>query len=566
MELSMLGVSASKESQFNRKGIHTVQDLLNYLPIRFQDFSRETGILPENEYSCVVVRVEEVKRYYGRTTSIVAMCRVESTGEKISLWWFNQDYLYDRIQAFQGSKAFVAGKVKVNNRYNNYTIAVPQVFETVSEGKKIRPVYRKIPGMGDDYLRAKINDAFDLSCVVRETIPFDLLEREKLLPLQDALYRLHFPISMEQVQKAQERLVFDDLLYFALQNELSARSSSVGSPYQIKNFGLVNKIMEKLPYTLTKDQLAVYGGMTHYINKGQRLNALIQGDVGCRKSIVAFLLMAAFAESGFQALLMAPTQVLAQQHYDDLKALVEPMGYAVAYLGSDRKAAELREEKRRIASGEVNFIVGTTALLGKDIEYQSLALAIVDEEHRFGVVQRESLTEKASAGVHTISMSATPIPRSLAQILYGNAMQIYTIHSMPKGRKPILTGIQNDRNRIYHFLFSQIKKHHHQAYVVCPMIEASDSEVMAGVKSVDEVSQEYKNELEPLGIRIGTVTGKTKKEDLEETISSFKAGEIDILISTSIIEVGINIPNATAISWTLPYPQPTPPRRRALPD
>jgi len=217
-------------------------------------------------------------------------------------------------------------------------------------------------------------------------------------------------------------------------------------------------------------------------------------------------------------------------------------------LSNERKKSELKKEKEKIANGTAQFIVGTSAILGRDVAYKSLAVTVVDEEHRFGVAQRDGLREKASAGVHTITMSATPIPRSLAQVMYGNTVQLYTIRSMPKGRKPILTGIQPDRNRIYRFIAAQVKKYHHQAYVVCPMIDVNDD--MAGVKSVEEVSEEYRAALEPLGVRIATLTGRDKKAYSEETIQGFKQGEIDVLISTSVIEVGVNVPNATAMVIT----------------
>lgn len=548
MKLEQLGVTPQKETQFKKKGILSVEDLVQYLPIRYNDFTKETGILPENQISCLIVQVDRVSQNYGRTENVIAFCTVVNTGEKVAVWWFNQGYIYSKISNFKGLKAFVAGKVKYNPQYDSYSISSALVFEQASLGKQIQPVYSKVPGMADEYLRDKIRRAFDISGLIKETAPSELISKYNLLNMRETLYHLHFPASMEQVKRAKDRLIFDDLLYFALQNERAAREFAADSPYDIKSYELIQDIKEKLPFSLTRDQADAVVNMLNDVKGGRRLNALVQGDVGCGKSIVAFLMMAGFVESGFQAAIMAPTQVLAHQHWEDLKTLVEPLGYTVAYLSTERKQSELKKEKERIADGTAQFIVGTSSVIGKNVEYKNLALTIVDEEHRFGVAQREGLSEKAAAGVHTITMSATPIPRSLAQVMYGNTVQLHTIHSMPEGRKPVLTGIQPDRARVYRFIAAQVLKHHHQAYVVCPMIDANDD--MAGVKSVEEVSQEYRAALEPLGVKIATLTGRDKKVYTEGTIQAFKKGEIDVLISTSVIEVGVNVPNATAMIIT----------------
>lgn len=548
MKLQQLGVTPAKEKQFAKKDILSAEDLVQYLPTRYLDLTQETGILPEDQVSCFVVQVNSVSRNYGRTENVVAYCTIPETEQKVTIWWFNQGYAYSKISTFKGFKAFVAGKVKYNAKYDNFTVSSALVFEQVSKGKQVYPVYSKIPGMADGYLRDKIRRAFDMSGLVKETIPHDLVAKYNLLPMRETLYHLHFPVSMGQVEKARDRLVFDDLLFFAMGNELVARDATIKSPFNIKTCELMPKVWENLPFQLTDDQARAIVDMLGDLGHGQRLNALVQGDVGCGKSIVAFLMMIAFAENGYQAAIMAPTQVLAQQHWEDLKALVEPYGFTVAYLSAGRKASELKKEKARIADGSAQLIVGTRSILSADVTYKNLALAIIDEEHRFGVAQREGVREKAAAGIHIITMSATPIPRSLAQVMYGNAVQLHTIRSMPSGRRPVATGVQPDRERTYKFLLGQTLKHHHQAYVVCPMIDPSEK--VEGVLSVEEVSEQYRNALEPHGVRIATLTGRDKKTYTEETIQNFKNGDIDILIATSVIEVGVNVPNATAMVIT----------------
>ena len=545
MQLSSLGVNAQKEKQFSRKGIYTAEDLVRYLPRKYKDFTKETGILSEDEVSCVTVHVDRLLTNYGRIETLKAFCTLTTTGETLVVTWFNQNFLKAKLQDVTGRNAYVAGKIRYNEQYHNYEISSPEMFEpNISLGKRVFPVYSKIPGMSNDYLTEKLQLATGYADLTQETLPYELVAELGLLSIKETLYKLHFPKSMEQVRQGQERLMFDDLLYFALHQEWATRNSAVGSPFSIRTLQLYNAILGSLPYELTQDQSAALESMIGDIRQGKRINALVQGDVGCGKTIVAFLMMAAMAGSGYQVVLMAPTQVLARQHCEDLNALLAAHGHEAVYLGSELKAQEKKSALKRIASGEARFIVGTHSVLGKDVVYKNLALTVADEEHKFGVVQRRALVEKAAEGVHSITMSATPIPRSLAQVVYGNAVQLHTIRTMPAGRQPVLTGIAVSRERIYKFLVSQIRQGR-QAYVVCPMIDQNED--MGDVKSVEEVSKEYEKALSPFGIRIAMLTGRDSKARMEQVISDFKSGQIDILISTTVIEVGVNVPNATVM-------------------
>ena len=547
MELSTLGIQSAKIKQFNKKGIFSIEDLARFLPRKYNDFSEETSLI-EGEKACVLVTVNNVTRNINsKLDTINAECVVESTQQTVILTWFNQGYRYSEIKSATGLKAVVAGKVSYSRYYKALTIAPPDVFECrISNGFGVYPIYSKIQGMSDEYLRSTIEKALSISDGTKETLPYDLVSDLKLMSTKEALYKLHFPESMEQVEAAQKRILFDDLLYFALHNELASRDFAIGSPFSIKSYGLINQIRDSLPYQLTDDQSEAIKSMLAHVKDGKRINALVQGDVGCGKTIVAFIMMAGFASSGYQTVLMAPTQVLARQHYDDLKALMEPFGYTVAYLGGELKASETKKIKASIEAGDIQLIVGTHSVCS-NVTYKNLALTVTDEEHKFGISQKAALVEKAAAGVHSITMSATPIPRSLANVIYGTTVQLHTIVTMPEGRKPVMTGIAKSKEKVYNFIRSQVSKGH-QIYVVCPMIDQNDD--MEGVKSVEEVSSEYKTVLEPAGIRIETLTGRDKKEVTEETIRRFKAREIDVLISTTVIEVGVNVPNATAIIIT----------------
>lgn len=549
MLLAQLNITPNKIKQFNNKGIYSAEQLVTFLPRKYNDYTKETGILPESEISCLIVRVNRVKVYNKSVPMMIAFCTVQPTGESLLIKWFNQNYLRGNIENCINRDVYVAGRVVKSEEYNNYSITSPDLFEAnISKGKKICPVYPKIEGMSTEYLTSKINTALSFSELTAETCPPEIIDSEKLMCMRDALYQLHFPQTMETLKKAQERLLFDDLLYFAMCNEWAMRNTAIGSPYSIKTLRVIKELKDLLPYELTSDQQSAINAMVAHVREGKRLNALVQGDVGCGKSIVAFVMMALFADSQYQAVLMAPTQVLAKQHYTDLCNLMEPLGFRVVYLGgTDQKKSEKLDVLAEIEDGTADLIVGTHAVIGKNVKFKNLALTITDEEHKFGVAQREALHEKASIGVHSITMSATPIPRSLAQVLYGNSVQLQTIRTMPGGRKPVITGLATSKQKLFNFIISQARKGK-QTYVVCPMIDQNED--MHGLKSVEEVSEEYRNVLEPEGLRIGTLTGRNSSAEAMAIIDDFKAGNIDVLISTTVIEVGVNVPTATTMVIT----------------
>lgn len=555
MDLAVLGVTPAKAKQFNKKEIFTVEDLVRYFPRRYIDCTHVTGILPEDEKSCIVVRVNTV-RYGGnaKTKVMTALCYLVDmnnnvTDTSVKITWFNQGYLSEMVERSVHKNVFVVGKVTYNAEYNNYQICAPEVYDTrIEQAMRIYPVYSKIRGMSFDYLTEKITKGLKYPVVFNVPYPDEIAKEAGYCDTSRAIVQAHRPESNEALQEAEDRLLFDDLVYFALQNEWAVRNCPKGSAFFISDYSLYNKIRDHLPFELTPDQDKTVTTMLKNVSEGKRINALVQGDVGCGKTIVAFLMMAAFVGSGYQTVLMAPTQVLAKQHYNDLMEYVAPLGYEVAYLGSDLKAREKNAVIKKIASGEAKFVVGTHSVIGKSVQYTNLGLVIADEEHKFGVAQRSALVDKASLGVHRISMSATPIPQSLAQVLYGNMIQLHTIQSMPNGRKPVQTAVAHNRRSIYKFLYNTVYRQGHQAYIVCPLIEQNDD--MVGVKSVEEVEAEYREALEPLGVRFATLTGKDSKESIEATIAAFKAHEIDVLISTTVIEVGVNVPNATAMIVT----------------
>lgn len=546
MKLESIGVTPAKEAQFAKRGIYSVEDLLQYLPRGYKDFSRETGLQPDEDCSCFLFRLLNVKKSVGPRVSYVRATGFElRTHANVSITWFNQNYLADRFLPYINCDFYVAGKVAYNPTYNNYTVNSPDFFEPVRQGvNRIYPVYGKVPGMSNEYLTGKINVAFSISAATAEKIPYEIVSRCGYLSEREALYHLHNPINQEQIAEGQRRIVFDNLLYFAIHNEWALNTAAAESAFCITPGEIVQKIKDGLPYHLTEDQEKTVSGILDSAASGKRVNALVQGDVGCGKTIVALLIMAAAAASGYQSVLMAPTQVLARQHFEEVSAMMAAYGLKTVYLGAEMKAKERNKVKKMIRDGEANIIIGTHSVISESVEYHNLGLTVADEEHKFGVAQRTALVKKAAAGVHSITMSATPIPRTLAQVVYGSGIQLYTIRSMPAGRKPVMTGIATTKEKLYRFIVNEAKKGH-QTYIVCPLIDTSDA--LDGVRSVEEVYKECCDILGPQGIQTAMLTGKNSKAETEDIIDRFRKNEYSVLVSTTVVEVGVNIPTATTM-------------------
>ena len=536
-------ILTSKANQFNKKGISTVEDLLNYLPRKYNDFSTITSILPPDQVSALVLQISDYRTYRKNAFVLKAFCSDTATGTRITINWFNQTWMVNQVSSYVGHKVLVCGKVEYDSNYNSYSITNPVHFTgNITDGLGIFPVFSKISGMTDAYIASTLQKALETPCAYVDNCPDDIVSREGQIPMREAYRYIYFPKTMAEVEKGKSRILFNDLLYFALHNEWAAREHSVGSSMNIKTLALVNKIINDLPFELTVDQRMAVDTICQIGKSGKRINALVQGDVSCGKTLVAQLSMAAFAGSGYQAAMMAPTQVLAEQHYESTKELFEPYGIKVCFISGLMTAAQKKAAYAQIKSGEVQIIIGTTSILNKAITYKNLAICIADEEQRFGVSQRGELLAKAKDGVHSITMSATPIPRSLAMSMYGDAVELITIQSMPSGRQPIATGIAKSREAIYRYILKE-KKLGHQTYVVCPLIEKNDTEA----KSVEEISKEYSAALTPFGITIETLTGRNSAKETTEIIKRFKDGLTDILVSTTVIEVGVNVPNATSM-------------------
>ena len=531
-----------------KRKMETVEDVCQLFPSKYYDFSfinpLNTGRLDKNyAFVCKLVSYELKKQ----SSLYIVRCTLQDiyTQNELCVSWFGTTEMYNVLKKDYrpGDTCFIGGKLKASNKKNLFFMSNPIIFKKY-DGKSdchIYTAYEKIRGISESNFERIINDCLE-HATIPDKVPRELLHKYNLMSKDEAIREMHKPSSVEGVKKAKYRLNIDDLLYFALQLEEKKRNLPAGSVYGIHSLAITTKIIKNLPFQLTKDQKSAYEELVNRIRSGKRLNALIQGDVGCGKTILAFLLMFVMADNGFQSVLLAPTQVLASQHYNELKEMAAPYDIDVVYIANGLKKKEREAILKSIEDGSALMIVGTHSVLSKEVKFHDLGLSITDEEHRFGVLQREEITTKAKAGMHTVTMSATPIPRSLSDVLLSTT-EVFNIQSMPNGRKPIQTAICASQNTIFQFIKKEIEKGH-QAYVVCPLIEDKQG-VMEGILSVEQTYTEYANIFGKNAVAV--LNGKMNEDETEKVIRSFKNGEIKILVSTTVVEVGVNVSNATVI-------------------
>lgn len=543
MELSILDINKSKITQFEKKGIYSVEDLARLFPKKYYDFRKITPInqVVDGEYMAVVGTVENIMPK-GKMLRVKIK---DSTGARMFIVWFQQTYISKMIK--EGMEYIFCGKIQINTEYNTRQMTSPISWGAdIKSNQRIIPQYPKLQGMSAEYLEKSISSALAISDKTDYIEPI-LLDKFKIPKNSVALRSIHQPKDENEIKLARQRFIFDDLFTFSMQLMERQKDVEFQSPFVMPTCLTIKEFLSKLPFELTEDQSKALRYIYLKMRKGETVNALVQGDVGSGKTIVAIILMLISAENGFQSALMAPTTVLAKQHYLDLVEKTKDMGYKVGFLSGDMKAKEKREVLKGIESGEIQLVVGTHSVIQKDVHFKNLALAIVDEEHRFGVVQRQGLNEKSKKGVHTVIMSATPIPRTLALSIYGEHVDVLTIKTKPKGRKPVQTVQISNEEKAYEAMYRQIKEGR-QCYVVCPLIEDSDSEALVDVDSVEKTYEKiiefYKRYPE---VKIGVISGKLKQSEIVEEISKFSRNEYQIIISTTIIEVGVNVPNATVI-------------------
>lgn len=474
----------------------------------------------------------------------------DQNGDTTTITWFGQMYLMNTLQI--GVEYIFCGKITQSKPIFPPMMSMPEFFSCdPRDFNKILPIYKKIPGMSYDYILKCTNKAAELmlfSSELEENLPDAVIDMTQTLGIRDYIRVLHSPDTENDISMIERRQLADDLYPFACKMAARKLQDCTVSPFIARNINKLSEFVNALPFNLTVDQRSTIGRIWKIARDGKRINMLIQGDVGCGKTAIAMMAAVMMAENGYQTAVMAPTTVLAEQHYKEFSEKLGKVGIKTALLISGTKKAEREETLADIAAGRVQVIVGTHAVISDDVVFDKLGMTIVDEEHRFGVEHRDRLRQKANEGVHFLSMTATPIPRTLAVTLYGENTEVASIRTMPGGRKPIITASCSNYEKTYEAMLRQIRDGH-QCYVVCPLIEDSEADAMAGVKSVDAVFKEAKEWFEnhDPSVKIDRITGDLAAATIRQRINDFAKGKTRILVSTTIVEVGVNVPNATVM-------------------
>lgn len=538
------GVGPETAKKLEKLGIETVQDLITHWPRRYEDYSQVITISQVKSGTITIkAKVESVKaRRVRRGMHITEATLRDETGA-IKAVWFNQPYRKDYFKKDQ--HYYISGLYEFSyNRFSLMNPSVEQAKEFTKNTARIVPVYPETKGLKSHEIRSLIHECSQLFDQLEETLPGTVLKKHKLMSRADASWVLHWPENGEQLDEAKHRVGFDEVFSYALASQLNKQEVERETALQIEfDKSKAKEYVELLPFELTPAQKKSAWEVLQDIDKTQPMNRLLEGDVGAGKTVVAAFGAVMAAHNGVQSAFMAPTELLARQHAETLANLLEKTGVSVGLLTSAIKRPQKAQLKKQIAEGKVDIVVGTHALLQEDVSFRKLGLIVIDEQHRFGVKQRQKLVEKGLAVPHILSMTATPIPRSLALTVYGE-LDISIISQKPSNRLPIQTDIwsPNSRAQLYDEIDREITKGR-QVFVVCPLIDESDK---SGAKSVKE-------ELNVLSQgpfrhrKIGLLHGKLKDEEKAEVMNQFVEGKLDILVSTTVIEVGIDVPNASVM-------------------
>ncbi len=532
------GVGPKKQQLFEKLGIRSVGDLLRYYPRAYEDWSEPKKIaeVPDNTAACVKVRVENAhKPFVARTGTILLKAEVTDGDDMMTVTFFNQRYLFDKIK--DGGEFLFYGTVKNNGI--GYEMLSPTVSETAAAC--IHPVYPQTAGLTTRQIEAAVRQAAALLPEkTNDPLPEEILKEYDLCSLDFAIRKIHFPDKMEDAEISRKRLAFEEMLVLQLgMARLKGSSKKERASLKI-NKDYSDEFYKLLPFEPTGAQKrAAAQCINDMMNLSCPMNRLIQGDVGSGKTAVAAAVCYSAVKNGMQCAFMAPTEILAVQHFQSLSALLGSSGVRIELLTGSVTPARKRNVYEALENGEIDIIIGTHALISEKVVFKALGLVITDEQHRFGVAQRAALISKGDSP-HIMVMSATPIPRTLALMIFGD-LELSVLDEMPPGRQKVDTYFidSSKRTRAYGFLKKHIENGN-QCYIVCPLVEQNLSELKS--------AEEYISMLEktPLGeYRLGLLHGKMKPKDKEEVMEEFAAGRIDILVSTTVIEVGVNVPNAT---------------------
>lgn len=541
------GVGEKTEKLFQKIGITTAEELLRYYPRTYDIYEEPVEIASAEEDKTVSIRATIATSIYInqiRNLQVLTTTVADASG-RLPVAWFNAPYLRGTLK--KGSVFILRGKII--RKKGRPQMEHPEIFTLAAYEEIIhsmQPVYGLTKGLSNKMITKLVHQILDTRPLHGEYLPEEIRERYQLADANYAIRTIHFPKNMQELLTARKRLVFDEFLLFVLAIQLlKEKTEEAPNTFSMKPVWTTEEIIEGLPYDLTGAQKNVWHEIERDLSGHKLMSRLVQGDVGSGKTVIAFLAMVLSAENGFQSALMVPTEVLANQHYEGFLRLMEEQNIASCHpvlLTGSTTARQKREIYQKIADGEVNVIIGTHALIQERVEYKNLGLVITDEQHRFGVRQREALTTRGNPP-HVLVMSATPIPRTLAIILYGD-LDISIIDELPAKRLPIKNCVVGTsyRPKAYSFIEKQVQMGR-QAYVICPMVEESEG---LEAENVTDYARKLQ-EILPGEIKVEILHGKMKPKEKNRIMEAFASGEIQVLVSTTVVEVGVNVPNATVM-------------------
>lgn len=543
---TLKGVGEKTEKLFQKIGISDTESLLRYYPRNYDEYEMPADIADLKEGTVKAVSAAVCSGVYVnpvRGKQVVSITACDSTG-RISITWFNASYLKNTLK--KGSVFVFRGRVM--RRQGKLQMEHPEIFTPAAYEEilhSLQPVYGLTAGLSNKTIVKLLHQLLKQQSLKSEYLPEEIREKYQLSDINYALRTIHFPQNMDELLVSRKRLVFDEFLFFILSVQLlKEKTEEAVNLFPIKKTWTTEQVIENLPYRLTSAQLNTWHEIERDLSGQSLMSRLVQGDVGSGKTILAFLAMILTFENGYQSALMVPTEVLARQHFEAFQTLVREQGLdiPVVLLTGSNTAKEKRLIYENIREGKTSVIIGTHALIQEAVQYRDLALVIIDEQHRFGVKQREALATRGNPP-NILVMSATPIPRTLAIILYGD-LDISVIDELPARRLPIKNCVVDTsyRPKAYRFIERQIREGR-QAYVICPMVEESEG---MEAENVLDYTKKLKDAL-PEDISVEFLHGKMKPKEKNRIMEEFAAGSIQVLVSTTVVEVGVNVPNATVM-------------------
>ncbi len=532
------GVGEKRAGLLNKLGIFTIEQLFEYYPRDYRDFSQEMLVsdCESGENACIkATLISNVKEHMVRRGMTLYKCDFTDGKTVIHATLFNQKFLAKSLKIYEDYILFG----KIEKRLSFAEMNSPQILPA-KDNAGIHPIYRATEKLSSAAIEKLVRTALEQHGEFAETLPQEIRQKYDLIDLTAAMRNIHFPNSFELLAAARKRLIFEELLTLQLGLlKLKSKKRRESHIRIINDF--TQEFLHLLPFSPTGAQLRAVKDCVADMQGKYPMNRLLQGDVGSGKTAVAAGVIYTAVKNGFQCALMAPTEILANQHYETLSNLLGGAGIKTELLTGSTPAAEKRRIKAALACGEAQFAIGTHALIQKDVDFKNLGLVITDEQHRFGVNQRASLAEKGSE-VHTLVMSATPIPRTLALMIYGD-LDISILDELPPGRQKIRTDVVDSRyhKRLYEFVKKQIAAGQ-QAYIVCPLVEAGESDLLPAEEYAEQLANgAFK------GINLGVLHGKMNSKSKERVMAGFVSGHIKILVATTVVEVGVDVPNASVM-------------------